>query len=353
MTSGAKPGPINVIVVDDSALMRMIISDMLSSDSVIRVMDKASDGADAVSKVIALKPDVVTLDVEMPKMDGLEALKRIREEAPETKVVMLTGLTDPQVTLEALKRGAVDLVTKPSGPYSPNIDEIKDELITKVKTAATVDPTKLGRIPAKPTRRPAPILPRTSKVVAIGASTGGPPALEAVIPLLPPNVGVPILIVQHLPIGFTAPLAERLNAASQLRVIEASDGEPIIPGTVIIAKAGSHLEVERVQPSGGYRVRLSESDPIMGLRPCVDKMMESVAHVYGAKAIGVLLTGMGRDGTLGLKVIKERGGKTLVQDEASSVVFGMPKAAIESGCADSVVPLERIAQEIVALAGSS
>lgn len=336
--------PIRVLVVDDSALMRMMVQDMLVSDPEIEVVDKGQDGQEAVEKTAALHPDVVVLDIEMPQMDGLTALKKIMSQCP-AKVVILTGVTDEKVALDALSLGAVELVLKPSGTYSPDVNKVKKELIMKIKTAAQVD---LGKVKSPPVRSKSLITPVKSplrRVIAMGASTGGPRALETILSSLSGGLSVPILIVQHLPWGFTQPLAERLDSLSQIEVREANEGKKLEGGKALIAPAGYHIIVEKQNLAGVVRLD-NLTPPVLGLRPSADKMMQSVAEVYGDKVVGVILSGMGRDGALGLKAIKERKGKTIAQDEASSVVFGMPKAAIEAGCVDSVVSLQQMAEEI-------
>lgn len=336
---------IRVIVVDDSALMRMMIQDMLTSDPEIEVVEKGQDGQEAVEKTVALRPDVVVLDIEMPRLDGLAALKKIMRQCP-TKVVVLTGITEEKVALDALGLGAVDLVLKPSGTYSPDINKVKRELIKKVKTAAQVDLGKIKSLPVQSKPLVTSLKSPLREVVAIGASTGGPRALETILPSLPGSLSVPILIVQHLPGGFTKSLAERLDSLSQIEVKEASNGEKLKGGRALIAPAGYHMTVEKQNQAGVIRLD-NLAPPILGLRPSADKMMQSVAEAYGDKAVGVLLSGMGRDGALGLQAIKERKGKAIAQNEASSVVFGMPKAAIEAGYVDRVVPLQQIAEEIL------
>ncbi len=336
--------------MDDSALMRKLISDMLNSDPQIEVIATACDGLEAVNKVASLHPDVVTLDVEMPNMPGLVALGYIMSEYP-TPVIMVSGVRMPEVVLEALEMGAVDFVLKPSGTISVDIYKIQEELINKVKVATLVNLTKVRRRAPRP--RPASgalrSFPRALKrLVAIGASTGGPQALDHVLSRLPSDLPAGILIVQHMPAGFTRSFAQRLDRCCAITVKEAEDSEPIEPGRAYIAPGGYHM---RVAQALGHRikVRLDRSPPVVGLRPSVNVMMQTVAEVYGSRAVGVLLTGMGSDGAEGLKRIKEHGGATVAQDQATSVIYGMPKAAIESGCVDKVLPLSQIAEEITRL----
>lgn len=337
---------IKVLVVDDSALMRLLISDMLASDSVIEVVGVASDGNEAVRKTKELEPTVVTLDIQMPNLDGLEALKRLKRECP-TRVIVITGLQSPDIAYEALSLGAIDFIPKPSGPYSPDIDELKDELIKKVKMVAQVDLAKV--MPTLDSRKFKAASTKESlilkKVVAIGASAGGPLALERIFSDLKVDLPASILVVQHLPAGFTSSLVKRLNSLISFEVKEARGGESVEPGVAYFAPSGYHLTVSAKRGKQG-KLKLDKGQPVFNLRPSVDKLMASVAAFYGRAALGVILSGMGKDGALGMKAIKNKGGKTLAQDEKTSVVFSMPKAAIAQGAVDRVLPLGRIAKEI-------
>ena len=336
---------IKVLVVDDSALMRLLISDMLASDLALEVVGAASDGYQAIVEIEILKPDIITLDVQMPALDGLEVLKRIRQECP-TKVIVVTGLKNSDVAYEALSLGAIDFVSKPSGPYSPDIDEVKEELIEKVKMAASVNLAKV--MPSTNSYKfKTGIVKRSvvlKKIVAIGASAGGPPALEKVLSALSAGLPASFLVVQHLPAGFVKSLVKRLNFLAPFEVREARGGEPIEPDVVYFAPSGYHLTVARSK--GCCSLKLDKSRPVCGARPSIDKLMASVAAYCGKRAIGVVLSGMGRDGASGMKAIKARGGKTIVQDEKTSVVFSMPKAAIAEDAVDKILPLDRIAKEI-------
>jgi two-component system chemotaxis response regulator CheB len=347
------PGRIKVLVVDDSALMRRVIWGLLEEDPEIQVVGSAVDGQDAIEKVHLLKPDVVTLDVEMPKLDGLQTLGYLMSESP-VPCIMLSAYTPrgAETTLKALDYGATDFVQKPSGAISLNLERVKDELLAKVKVAKGID---LKRLPFKGGHdvaeralvlKPKPPLDRGS-VVAIGTSTGGPRALAALLPALPKAFPAPILVVQHMSAGFTASLAARLDKDCGNRVKEAEQGEILEAGTIYLAPGDWHMAVER---SGGVvKVKLDQRPPILGVRPCVDVLFQSVAEAYGPKAVGVVLTGMGRDGAKGLKAMKAREARTLAQDEASSVVYGMPRAAYASGAVDQVLPLGRIAAAIAEL----
>jgi len=346
---------IRVLVVDDSALMRMMISDILNSERKIEVVATAKDGEDGIKKVTELKPDVVTLDVEMPRLDGLQALGYIMSEIP-TPVVMVSAYTQEgaEATLRALEYGAVDFVAKPSGPISGDINTVGDELIAKVKTAATVNLDNLEFIRPKKVSENY-IKPRSQKdvpgvkVVAIGASTGGPRALGQILPQLDPDIAAGLLIVQHMPIKFTKAFAARLDRESKIDIKEAKAGDKIEPGRALIAPGDYHMTVRRKmsgKETAGI-IDLNQDPPVYGLRPTVDKMMLSAAEVYGDKTVAVILTGMGSDGAKGMRAIKENKGRTIAQDKDTCVVYGMPKAAVREGAVDKVIPLDKIAEEIM------
>lgn len=347
--------PVRVLVVDDSAFTRKIISDMLNSDPDIEVVGIARDGRMGVEKALNLKPDVITLDVEMPVMNGLEALEIIMREIP-TPVVMLSALTQEgaATTLQALEMGAVDFVPKPSGSIVLSVDEIHDILLEKVKIAAKarVRPGKV-RYRAERLRMRSERLglkremrPRKAEepcpVVVIGTSTGGPSALNRVLPDLPSHIPAGILVVQHMPPGFTGSLAARLNDACAIEVKEAEEGDRIERGKALLAPGGHHMIV---RASG--KVRLSHAPPRNGVRPAIDNTMESAVDIYGNKLIGVVLTGMGRDGMEGMAAIKASGGKTIAEHESTCVIYGMPRAVIEKGLADVIVPLHEVGNAIM------
>lgn len=350
---------IRVLVVDDSALMRLRISDILNSDRGIEVVATARDGEDGIKKITELKPDVVTLDIEMPRLDGLHALGYIMSEIP-TPVVMVSAYTQKgaEATLRALEYGAVDFVPKPSGAISRDIETIGNELIAKVKTAATVDLDKLEFIwPQKVSEsyvksRSQKHVPGV-KVVAIGASTGGPRALGKILPQLDPDIVAGLLIVQHMPTGFTKTFAARLDRESKIEVKEAAAGDRIEQGKALIAPGDYHVTVRRETTGNDTAgvISLNQDPPVYGLRPTVDVMMLSVAEVYDDKTVGVVLTGMGSDGAKGMKAIKENKGKTVAQDKNTCVVYGMPKAAVKEGAVDKIVPLDKIAEEIMKMVG--
>ncbi len=335
---------IRVLVVDDSAFMRKMVTQILNSCDDIEVIGTAKDGEDGIKKVEELKPDVVTLDVEMPKVDGLTALAYIMNKFP-LPVVMLSALTGEgtKATVKALSYGAVDYIQKPSGTISLDIDKIKDEIINKVKLAATAKVRKLEL-----RERPKPGIDfclENEKVVVIGASTGGPQALVEVLSNLPRNIPASILLVQHMPKQFTKSFAERLNSLSEIEVKEAENGDEIIEGRALLAPGDYHMLVN------SSKVILDDGPKINSVRPAVDPTMISAAQSYGKNVVGVILTGMGNDGAYGIKIIKEKGGITIAQDESTSVVFGMPKAAIATGCVDKVLPLHEIANEIITILG--
>lgn len=350
---------IRVLIVDDSAFMRKAIKRMLSLAPDIEVLDAAADGREALEKVVALRPDIVTMDVQMAGMDGLTALERIMRECP-TPVLMLSSLTQEgaEVTIKALELGAVDFIDKSRVESSMNITFLGGELITKVRTIAGIDigkkrlhiaepppvfPTEEGLL-QKPPRKHVVVSPRVA-VLAIGTSTGGPPALQAIIPRLPADFAAGVIVVQHMPPGFTRTLAERLNGMSSLLVTEAVAGDVVEPGRVLVAPAGRHLKLQR--RNGQFVVHLDDEPSDALHRPSVDVMMESVARTCGRKSLGVLLTGMGRDGAEGMRAIKEAYGKTIAESEETSIVYGMPKSAIEQGIVDSVVPLYDMVEMIV------
>jgi two-component system chemotaxis response regulator CheB len=338
--------PVRLLIADDSFLMRQLLSDLLTGVPEIQVVGVARDGEEALVMFRTLFPDVVTLDLEMPKMDGLRALEAIQRERP-TPVIVVSAYTQKgaQVTLEALEKGAFDFVPKPSGTISLDIGKVRDELIAKILAASQsggsrMRPEESGERKAKLAHLKIP----GEKIVAIGASTGGTRALAEILPRLPAALPAPVVVVQHMPAGFTTSLAERLNGSSRLRIDEAAQGDFLRPGEVKIAPGDRHLVVTPER-----RVRLTQDPPQWGVRPSVDRMMTSAAEVYGAGAVGILLTGMGHDGALGMKAIKERGGTTIVQNQETCTVFGMPQAAIKAQCVDAVLPLYEIPGAIVSL----
>jgi two-component system chemotaxis response regulator CheB len=338
---------IRVLVVDDSSFMRRMVTEIIQSSRKFCVIDTATNGKEALEKIAALKPDVITMDIEMPVMNGLEALEQIMKRFP-TPVVMLSSHTThgAKETLRSLELGAVDFVCKPSGSVSLDIEAVKLLLRAKLRIAASARVFRQDATPKPPVIKKAPLRqePQASSkwVVAIASSTGGPRALETIIPQLPAALPASVLVVQHMPHGFTAAMAERLNSLSAVEVKEAADGDDIIDGRVLIAPGGKHLLVR-----SGSRVSTTDDPPIMGVRPAADILMLSAAKIFGASALGVILTGMGRDGADGIAAIHQAGGVTIAEDESTCVVYGMPRAAVEQGGVDKSLPLDRIAGNIV------
>lgn len=343
---------IKVLVVDDSAFMRKTITSMLSSESGIAVVGEAIDGADAIQKIRALTPDLVTMDIEMPRFNGLDALKIIMREMP-LPVIMVSSLTEngARETIKALEYGAVDYIPKNLSGNIANIVNIKNELIEKVKLFGSNKLKIKGlsnniQLAAVLDQCP-PIGKSKISIVVIGASTGGPKALQEVIPRFPRNLPCGVIVIQHMLPVFTASFADRMKELSRIEVKEARDGDVIKPGLVLVAPGGYHLKVKK-SLGDEYHVRLSK-EPSMLHMPSVDIAMESVAQTFSERALGVIMTGMGQDGKEGIKAIREAKGKTMAQDEKTSVIFGMPKAAVDSGCVDKVVALGKMAEEIIHL----
>jgi len=340
--------PVRILIVDDSAVVRKVLSNLLASDPDIVVAGTAGNGRQALSRIPEVKPDLVTLDIEMPGMDGLEALVEIRKLYPKLPVIMFSTLTErgATATLDALARGASDYVTKPShsGGSDDSRERVQEELIRKIKSLCAV------RAPQAPLAPPPP--PRFSgrpqtriDVVAIGTSTGGPNALTALIPQFPADFPVPIVIVQHMPRLFTRLLAERLNALAHLKVEEGRAGQKLQQGQVWIAPGDQHMTVAR--KGTDFMLGINHDPQENSCRPAVDVLFRSVAQSYGANVLAVVLTGMGADGTRGAAVIREAGGEVIVQDEASSVVWGMPGSVVAASLADRIYPLAGIAPEVV------
>lgn len=350
---------INVLVVDDSAFMRKAMTKMLESDPNIHVVGVARDGEEGVKLVKHLEPDVVTLDVEMPRMGGLEALKEIMTNTP-TPVVMISSLTEEgaPVTLDALDLGAIDYISKQIDGSTMDIVKIETDLITKVKNAAGAKVTHLSPAAKLPEHKHVLSIPKgnipegarksiqKTAVIAIGSSTGGPKALQEVLPLFPADLPVAILVVQHMPKAFTGPFAERLNESCPMKVKEAQEGDVVRPGEIIVAPGGIHMEV-RKNKATEVTVHLTTDPEELLYKPSVDVMMNSVAEVYPGRAVAVMMTGMGSDGMKGMTAIKEKQGRTIAQDEETCVVYGMPKAVIEANIVDKVVPLQGIAGEVI------
>jgi two-component system, chemotaxis family, protein-glutamate methylesterase/glutaminase len=337
---------IRVLVVDDAVVIRKMITDALASDPEIELVGTAANGKIALAKISQVNPDLVTMDVEMPEMDGLTTLRELRKSHPRLPVIMFSTLTarGAETTLDALAAGANDYVTKPAnvGSVAVGLTRIREELIPKVKAlCGRVIATPMPEVPRRvvvPTVRQAasPI-----KLVVIGVSTGGPNALAQIIPALPGNLPVPVMIVQHMPPVFTRLLGERLNQQSPLTVKEAVHGEPIKLGCVYIAPGDYHMGL------AGGKVVLDQNPPENSCRPAVDVLFRSAAKTAGTGVLGIILTGMGQDGFRGAQAIVEAGGHVLAQDQATSVVWGMPSFVTKAGLAEQILPLNRVATEIV------
>ena len=340
---------IRILVVDDSVVVRRVLCETLSADALLEVVGSASDGRIALAKIDQLHPDLITLDVEMPVMNGLETLGQVRKLYPKMPVVMFSTLTEhgAAATLDALALGASDYATKPSNTGSPEvaIAAIRAELIPKIKALCAGQVKKVTTIlpprPAAPVRRP---LHRRIEMVSIGTSTGGPNALAEVLLQIPKNFPVPIVLVQHMPPIFTRLLADRLAAHCEIPVHEASAGVIVSPGHAWIAPGNYHMRLKRA--GTGWRLELNQDPPENSCRPAVDVLFRSVAEACGAQALAVVMTGMGSDGVIGAQCIRQRGGEVIIQDEASSVVWGMPGLVYASGQADAVYPLSQLGHEI-------
>jgi len=359
------PGPkTRILIVDDSAVMRSLLRSVIATDSALQVAGTAADGASALTAVALEHPDLVLLDVEMPVMDGLETLRHLKGRGQKMPVIMCSSLTQrgAKVTIEALAAGASDYVAKPSGQANRQeaIRALALELIPKIHalTAETRPRTVFPVAPRIPPPAPLPA-PVTSpgpadppSVVAIGVSTGGPAALDVVLPALPADFPVPVLIVQHMPEVFTKLFAERLSRRCRLRVCEATEGEPALTGTIYIARGNWHMEVIACA-RGGVKatLHLNQDPPENHCRPAVDVLFRSVARVYSSGVLAVVLTGMGSDGLAGSKAIRDQGGTVLAQDHATSVVWGMPGAVAQAGLAHKILPLGAIAPEVIKIAG--
>lgn len=354
--------PIRVLIVDDSALVRSLLSDILAADRSIEVVGVAGDAHVAREKIKSLNPDVLTLDVEMPKMDGITFLRNLMRLRP-MPVVMVSSLTErgADVTLDALAIGAVDYLSKPKIDLAATLQDYGEELIEKIKTAAkasvrALDPRRAATLAARPAHNADAVLPKarapkqlrtTDRIIAIGASTGGTEAIKEVLMRLPPDAPG-VVIAQHIPKAFSTPFARRMNDCSQVTVYEAEDGQQVLAGHVYIAPGDRHLMV--VRDGARYVCKLDDGVPVNRHKPSVDVLFRSVAQNAGGNAIGVILTGMGKDGARGLKEMLDAGSRTIAQDEATSVVWGMPGEAVSLGAAQHVLPLESVAAKILSLA---
>jgi len=358
---------IKIVVVDDSAFMRKAISDMIESESNFEVVAKLRDGRELVEKVDKYNPDLITLDVHMRDLDGLATLKELKKLGKNYPVIMLSSSTTEgsELTLECLDNGAISFITKPSGSISLDIVKVQKDLIEEIKsiTSNVNSRKRIVSIDSKTSYKPTHdstfdnvaipkeknmysvnTIPKNKRIdaVIIGASTGGPKALQEVLTKLPSDLGVPVYVVQHMPEGFTKVFAERLDKACQMKVIEASEGMKISKDTIYIAKGGKHMTV-----GSDNMMHLNEEPSIWGVRPAVDKLFNSAIKVYGGNLISVVLTGMGRDGADGTSNIKDNGGITISEDKSTCTIYGMPKAAFETGKVDLVVPLDEISNRII------
>jgi two-component system chemotaxis response regulator CheB len=336
--------PVRVLVVDDSATVRAVLTRNLEAHPGIEVVGRAVDGIEALERIKELRPDVVTLDIEMPRLDGLGALARIMQECP-TRVVMVSTLTrqGADATLRALELGAVDFIEKPVGAGTVAALNIAGEVADKVRHAAEARFAK-----RTVSRGPGSLVTNTGGkswrrgVVVIGSSTGGPPALREVISHLPADLGLPVVVVQHMPPGFTKSMAERLNSASPLHVVEAEEGSRLEVGAVLVAPGGYHLTIDAHR-----QVHLNEDPPECGVRPSVNVTLESAAKVFGRDVVAAILTGMGNDGTRGAGLVRKAGGVVITEHESTCVVYGMPRSVVDAGFSTEVKPLHDVARAIV------
>jgi len=357
---------IRVLIVDDSAMMRRAIKQILETDPKILVVASARDGEDALKKDAELIPDVITMDINMPVMDGVTSMLHLLEQHPELRIIMLSSLTQDgaMTTFEALELGAFDYVAKPSGTVSANLHVIGKELIEKVKTAARTKRTRrqtrertspVKQLVKQPVAVKKPDLksqimdgiPAFRKVVVIGVSTGGPATLMEIIPELPADLDATVIIVQHMPPMFTGSFAKRLDEHSRLNIVEGKAGDVLTKGCAYVAPGGIHLVIRKNHVRDEWLIRMTTLPEDTLFMPSVDVTMKSVVEVFGRRTVGVLLTGMGSDGADGMVAIRQAGGVTIAEDESTAVVFGMPREAIERGGAEIVVPSYKVAKEIL------
>jgi two-component system, chemotaxis family, protein-glutamate methylesterase/glutaminase len=338
-----------VLVVDDSAFMRRLISQILEESEEFAVAGVARNGHEALAVIHELRPDIVTLDVDMPELDGLGALGYIMSESPRPVVMLSAGTTKggQAATLRALELGAVDFVLKPSGSISLDLAKIAPRLLEALRAAVAANPAGLRQLQRRtPTvvEQPALVGPAATSAVVIAASTGGPRALAAIVPHLPRSLAAAVFVVQHMPRGFTKSFAQRLDSMSVIRIAEAEDGEPVVHGRVYVAPGGRHMTVR--DDGDGPAIALDDRPSMWGVRPAADLLFRSAVEVFGASTLAVVLTGMGRDGADGTRAIRDAGGRAVVQDRASATIFGMPGAALQTAGADHVAPLSDIGRLI-------
>ncbi len=337
---------IRTVVVDDSAFARKVVREILSRSPFIEVVGAAQDGADALDVVAELKPDVVTCDLVMPRMDGVEFVRRQMALCPLPILILSASSQEGSQVIEALEAGAVDFLQKPTSLATDRLWNLREDLAEKVKAAARVELEKLPSLAIAPPPVCAGASAPNVDIVVIGVSTGGPQALRYLLPRLSADFPVPIAIVLHMPVGYTASLAEKLNALAPLKITEAEEGSPLLPGTVILARAGWHLTLQR-NPAGQVQVHL-DKQPLDKLhRPAVDVLFQSAADIYDGRVLGVVLTGMGDDGKHGAAWIKAKGGVVLTEAEESCVIYGMPRVVVESGLSDGCFRLENMAEGIL------
>lgn len=343
-----------VLVVDDSAFMRRMASQIIEASGEFSVAGTARNGHDALKQIHAIEPDIVTLDVDMPELDGLSTLGYIMSETPRPVVMLSAGTTSTghEATFRALELGAVDFVLKPSGPISLDLERVADRLLAALRAAAVANPAGLRMLPRRAAECGARTVDgaRATAAVVIASSTGGPRALASLVPQLVRDLPAAVFIVQHMPTGFTKSMARRLDVVCPLRIDEAEAGEPVINGRVYVAPGGQHMTV--VNGPDGPTIALDESAPVWGVRPAADVLFRSAAAVFGRATVAVVLTGMGRDGAAGTRAIREAGGLALVQDRDTATIFGMPQATMQVAGADRVAPLAEIGPAIVELIGS-
>jgi len=335
---------VKVLIVDDSVFMRTVIRDMVTKDPAIEVVGTASNGVDALERIESLSPDLVTLDIEMPKMNGIQVLEELRKTKPKQrpKILMLSSLTskDAEMTVQAIRLGADDFMLKPKD--IPHVREIEQELVSKIKHLVTLTSVPVPRSTPQPTGA-------AERVVLIGSSAGGPPMLDSLLAALPSDLPAGVMVTQHMPVGFTAALAERFNRIASMPVKETENGDLIETGKILVSKAGVHTVISGVmeanKPMAG-RIVHTTSPTLHGVRPAVDKTFESAAHVYGKNIVSVILSGMGNDAGAGAQAIKEAGGVSLICDEKDCLVYGMARSAIQHNAVDKVLPLAKLAKEI-------
>lgn len=350
----------NILVVDDSALMRRVICDIINSDGTFQVADICRDGLEAYEKLKTTKYDGVVLDVNMPRMDGLELLERLQKDKIKATIIMVSTTTtkDAEVTILAMERGAVDFVTKPTNVIEAKGDDFKERLLGVLSAVIRTEKynkeiRRTGNISARPAATNVTIRKDTrrvatgNKIIALACSTGGPKALQSVIPYLPSNLDAPMVLVQHMPSGFTKSMADRLNEVSKIHVKEAEDGDVLEKGTVYVAPGGKHMEVFKC-PDGKHKIKLNDMPPIGGLRPCANITYDSLRTSGYDEVVCVVLTGMGADGTNGItSLAKSKPIYVIAQNAETCVVYGMPKAIAETGLVNEVVPLTEVAQSII------